>query len=381
MKVKLLLLVCLFLSATFISWAQDGIRKTKVNTSFSYVGDGVSCKKKGNKLQSTCLGLVNAQILFDTQAAGWWHGGSFHANLANTHGGMPSDNFIGDFQGVTNIEAGNRTFFQELWYCQSIGKLSASVGIKDMNEEFSVNEFGGSFINSSFAIHSTFTDNISVSIFPNTGLGGVLSYYFDSTNTVRLGVFDGNPGFMTIHPANFTTPFEGNDGIMTIGEYTYNKGIALDEVGSYKLGVYFHSHNPNEDVLNNRQSGHNYGVYFIGNQRITSSFAGYRILDGFLQLSYSPVKSNTNQFYGGVGVILRGLASKDCSDELGIAMAYAKLKGLHYSNEKIVELHYKCPIYSHFYIQPDIQYVINPSRFDVATPNALVGILRVGISI
>jgi len=347
----------------------------------SYIGDVVGNFKGGVKRQSTYLGLANIHLSLNTQNAGWWRGGELHLNLANTHGGMPSDDFIGDFQGVTNIEAGDRTFFQELWFCQSFGKLSASVGIKDMNAEFSVNEFGGTFINSSFALHSTFTDNISASIFPNTGLGGVLSYSFDSTHTARLGVFDGDPGFMTIHPANFKSPFGGNDGVMAIGEYTYNKGIALDETGSYKMGVYFHSHNTNEDVLNNRQSGHNYGFYFIGNQRFTSSFAGHRILDGFLQLSYSPVESNTNQFYGGAGLILRGLCSEDCSDELGIAMACAKFKGLHYSNEKIVELHYKCPICSHFYIQPDIQYVINPSRFDVATPNALVGILRVGIEI
>lgn len=374
-------LLGILISGIAIAQECDSLSNSSLNLSFSYVGDGVSCKKKGYNLQGTYLGMANAQLLFNTQAAGWWRGGEFHLNLANTHGGMPSDDFIGDFQGVTNIEAGDRTFFQELWYCQSFGKLSASVGIKDMNAEFSVNEFGSTFVNSSFALHSTFTDNISASIFPNTGLGGVLSYSFTPTHTARLGVFDGNPGFMAIHPASFTSPFEDNDGIMAIGEYTYNKGMAINETGSYKLGVYFHSHNTNEDVLNNRQSGHNYGIYFIGNQRFTSSFAGYRILEGFLQLSCSPVESNTNQLYAGAGVILRGLASADCSDELGLAIAYAHLHGTFYQSEKIVELTYKYSAGSHLYLQPDIQYVINPSRFGVATPNALVGILRVGIEI
>lgn len=132
----------------------------------SYIGDVVGNFKGGVKRQSTYLGLANVHLSLNTQNAGWWRGGELHLNLANTHGGMPDD-FIGDFQGVTNIEAGDRTFFQELWFCQSFGKLSASVGIKDMNAEFSVNEFGGTFINSSFALHSTFTDNISASIFPS----------------------------------------------------------------------------------------------------------------------------------------------------------------------------------------------------------------------
>jgi porin len=335
----------------------------------------------GIKRQNTYLGLANAQLLLNTQAAGWWRGGEFHLNFANTHGGTPSDDFIGDFQGVSNIQAGNRTFFQELWYRQSIGKLSASVGIQDMNAEFSVNEFGCTFINSSFALHSTFTDNISVSVFPITGLGGVMAYHFDSTHTVRLGVFDGNPGFMTIHPANFTSPFEGNDGLMTIGEYTYCKGVALSEIGSYKFGAYYHSHNTSMAVENNRESGINYGFYFIGNQRLVSALVGRRILDGFLQLSYSPVKSNTNQLYTGAGVILRGLATKDCSDELGLAAGYAHFHNKLYRNETVVELSYKYSFLGYLYLQPDIQYIIHPSRFDAATPNALVGILRVGLEI
>jgi len=208
-----------------------------------------------------------------------------------------------------------------------------------------------------------------------------MAYHFDSTHTVRLGVFDGNPGFISIHPANFASPFEGRDGFMSIAEYAYNKGIVLNETGSYKFGFYFHSHNEHMDTGENGVSESNYGFYFIGNQRLTSSFAGHHILDGFLQLSYSPVKSNTNRIYTGVGLVLKGLATKDYSDELGLAVGYAHLHGTIYQSERVVELTYKYPIGNHFFLQPDLQYVINPSRFDAATPNALVGILRVEISI
>jgi porin len=357
----------------------DSLPNSSLSLSFSYVGDGVGCAVKGRRLQGSYLGLVNAQLGLNTQAAGWWRGGELHLNLANTHGGMPSDDFVGDFQGVSNIEAGNRTFFQELWFCQSLGRLSTILGIQDMNAEFSVNESGATFINSSFGLHSTFSDNMAVSVYPITGLGGVLRYCFDSVHTARLGIFDGNPGFMSIHPDNFASPFEGNDGFMAIGEYTYNKGIALGDVGAYRFGFYYHSHNEHMDTGADGASESNYGFYFIGNQRLASG--GGRCLDGFLQLSYSPVKSNTNQLYAGAGVVLRGLAARDCSDELGLAVGYAHLHGVIYQSEKVVELTYRYSVGNHIYLQPDLQYVINPSRFGVEAPNALVGLLRVGISL
>ena len=381
LKKQAILLVLLVMLFPFQLLAQDSSRVKAYRMSLSYVGDFVRNFRGGLGRESDYLGLANARLTISTEALRWWSGGEFQLNLANTHGGMPSDEFVGDFQGVSNIQAGDRTFFQEFWYCQTLGRLSASVGIQDMNAEFSVNGVGAVFVNSSFALHSTFSDNIAVPVFPITGLGAVLSYRFTSANALRLGVFDGNPDFVTIHPASLSSPFEGNDGFMSIIEHTYNKGIALDSAGSYKFGFYYHSKNRHADADEGGTSEPSYGFYFVGNQRLTASLAGHRILDGFLQLSYSPVESSTNRLYAGAGLVLQGLATADLADELGLAVGYAHLHGKRYRNETVVELTYKYPFALHFYIQPDIQYVINPSRFDVATPNALVGILRVGIEI
>lgn len=374
-------LLGILLSNTAIAQHEDISSRSPYSTNISYVGDVLSNFGGGFDRKTDYLGLAKIQVSFSTEAARCWKGGELVMNLANTHGRIPSDDFVGDFQGVSNIQAGNRTFFQELLYRQTFGKLKATVGILDMNAEFSVNNVGGTFINSSFGLHSTFTDHIAVSVFPNTGLGAVLMVNLDSTNTLQCGIFDGNSSFMTIYPANFEMPFGENSGFMTIAEYGYNSGIGIKEGGFYKLGCYYHSHYQKQVDISESNIKNLYGFYLVGNQRLISKSGNRSMLDAFVQLSYSPVSHNTNPLYAGAGLVLHGCTPINADDELGLSIAYAQFNDLYYRSEKVVELTYKYPFGAHAYLQPDLQYVINPSRFGVATPNALVGILRVGISL
>lgn len=321
------------------------------------------------------LGLVSGQLLVCTQAAGWWRGGTLNINIANTHGDIPSSSLVGDFQGVSNIEAGNRTFFLELWYRQLMGRVSLTLGIMDMNAHFAVNEFGAIFINSSFGLFSTFSDEMNVSVFPNTGLGAALHYSVGKRHAVRLGFFDGDPDFISLNPIGIKSPFEGNDGMMAVGEYVYSRGL-LCEAGSYRVGGYYHSHTYLLDAPKDDPSAR-YGFYLIANERLGVLFN--RSIDGFLQLSYSPRRGAGNNLYIGSGVLVRGVARTDRADELGLAVAFARFIGKHYSNERIYELSYQYPLGAHLYLQPDVQLIVHPSRFNCSVHNALVSILRFGV--
>ncbi|HEY3388237.1 MAG TPA: carbohydrate porin, partial [Prolixibacteraceae bacterium] len=120
----------------------------------SYIGDLVSNLNGGIRKGTTWLGLANLKAGINTREAGWWKGGEFRINAANTHGGTPSASFVGDFQGVSNIEAGNLTFMYELWYKQTVGDFSLVLGLQDLNSNFAIAENGNLFTNSSFGIHS-----------------------------------------------------------------------------------------------------------------------------------------------------------------------------------------------------------------------------------
>jgi len=89
----------------------DSIKKTPpFSFEASYIGDVVSNFSGGIKKGTTYLGLANIKASFNTETANFWKGGKAYLNIGNTHGGEPSTNLIGDFQGVSNIEAGNLTF-------------------------------------------------------------------------------------------------------------------------------------------------------------------------------------------------------------------------------------------------------------------------------
>jgi len=46
-------------------------------------------------------------------------------------------------------------------------------------------------------------------------------------------------------------------------------------------------------------------------------------------------------------------------------------------HETVLEMTYRYPLWSHLWLQPDLQYVINPAGGETSTDNALVAILRV----
>ena len=159
----------------------------------SYIGDWVTNMRGGIKTGSTYLGLANLKIGFDTEKAGLWKGGSFFINAANTHGGLPSANLVGDFQGVSNIEAGDLTFMYELWYKQQIDKIVLTAGLQDLNVDFSTTSYGAPFNNSSFGIQSSIADNIPSPIFPLTALGVSLQWNVSPAFSWEMALFDGTP--------------------------------------------------------------------------------------------------------------------------------------------------------------------------------------------
>ena len=375
----LLVAILATVASLHFAYSQNVEDRQTVDFGLTYTGDFVNGLSGGIKSGTCYLGYLSASAKISSEGLRLWKNGSFTVNFANTHGATPSESRIGDYQGASNIEAGNRTFFMELYYKHELKSLQLSAGILDMNSAFCVNSFGATFINSSFGLHSTFSDNVTASVFPNTGLGAVVAYELKSKSFFKVGFFDGNPNFLTLHPAVYSSPFEGSDGFMTIGELSYEAGAFAGEAGSYRIGAYYHSHNESIAVDDNSIGESTYGFYFVGNQTLGAYSEAGNPIDAFLQLSYSPVNTHTNQLYVGAGCILRDVAFQ--KDELGLAFGYAKLKNHYYDSEKVVELTYKCWLHSCIYLQPDLQLVLNPSRFNVSTPNALVAMLRFGVEL
>lgn len=346
----------------------DSKEESPFHFSASYTGDLVSNFSGGIKRGTVYLGLANLKAGFDTEKAAWWKGGEAFVNLGNTHGGEPSATLVGDFQGISNIEAGNHSFFYELWYKQSFKSISITIGLQDLNTNFAVSENGALFANSSFGIHSSIVDNVSPPIFPLTALGVNLKWNISADFLMEAAVFDGTPDDFSTNPYNTNWRLSTYDGELAIAELQYTRSLLAGKEGSYKVGAYFHQHADSTNVIQNI-----HGFYLVANQQLTSK------LSGFFQLGISPKKMNTNNLYCGVGLNYTGLFSGRPTDQLGLAVAYAGLEGNSVGSETAIELTYKLQATKCIYIRPDIQYIINPARTNVKLNNALVGVLRFGV--
>lgn len=333
-----------------------------------YTGDIVSNFSGGIKKGTVYLGLVNLKGDFNTEIANWWKGGEVFVNIGNTHGGEPSANLVGDFQGISNIEAGNHTFLYELWYKQNFKNLNITIGLQDLNANFATCDNSALFSNSSFGIHSSIADNVSPPIFPLTALGANIKWNISETFLWETAIFDGTPDDFNKNPYNTKWSLSKDQGYLTITEFQLKKSLLNGKDGCYKLGGYFHQHNDSIDVLQK-----NDGFYFVGDQQVSSK------LSVFCQIGLSPKKKNKNNRYCGVGINCKSLFDKRHDDQFGLAVAYAGIDGNSVGSETAVELTYKLQLNRNIYLRPDIQYIINPVGTEAKLNNALVGFIRFGL--
>jgi carbohydrate-selective porin OprB len=132
--------------------------------------------------------------------------------------------------------------------------------------------------------------------------------------------------------------------------------------GRYKLGAYYHSRDKN------------YGFHLSADRRV-----GDRV-GLFGQLVLSPKSINENNYYIGAGANFAGVFSREQRDAAGIAMAHAGLHRARHRHETAVELYYKYLFSDNIALQPDVQWILNPSGGETKLPDALVGILRLHLN-
>jgi len=370
-----------FLCSHLNAQVQPTVHTTPFSFDASYVGDGFRNFSGGIQKGGTYLGKAHIGLSFNTEKAGFWKGGQFYINGSNTHGGRPSKTFTGDFQIISNIEAGNLTYVHELWFNQRFGKFSSILGVQDLNAEFASSEFSGLFLNSSFGVHSTIANNIPSPIFPLTALGWQFQYDFTENMSGKVAIFDGLPEGYKHNTPNLSWTLDPNEGYLLISEFAMKNLLSESHAGNYKLGIYYHNHygrnNPVDSLM--LLTHVNYGVYMVADQTLFE-YGNGKILSAFAQLAWSPASKNTNFNYLGFGLNYKGLINRRPVDVLGIALARAGFKSDVFSSETTLEMTYKFQLCEQLYIQPDIQYIIHPAGTEMQLYNVLAGIIRFGFN-
>ena len=266
----------------------------------SYKGHLVSNFNGGITTGTTYLGLADLFLHFDAEKAGLWKGGEFLVHGANTHGGEPSADLIGDFQVVSNIEAGNHTFLYELWFKQSFSNFSTTIGLQDLNAEFVNSHVASLFINSSFGVVSVISDNILAPIFPLTSPGITFCWTTSGKLNLKTALYKGSPVDFEGNPYNVNWSLNYLHGFLWISEAQFGWAGKHERQNALKAGFFFHQHDEEIDVVNSEsgdQLTYDYGIYLVGDHQIYQH--GIHDLSVFYQLGVSP--RNDNFGYLGAG--------------------------------------------------------------------------------
>jgi porin len=364
--------------------AQTGMADSNrmVRFGVSYTGDFFSNVTGGIKTGTCYLGMANIRISFSTKAAHLWKGGEFFVNSANTHGNEPSMRFLGDLQVASNIEAGNHTFMQEIWYKQVWKHGEITIGLQDLNINFVNSSNSSLLLNSSFGILPTVSGNVPAPIFPLTSLGISTNWKLARRLTLLSAVYDGSATDFDENPHNLNWDIGVGEGLLLFNELQRETMIGKMP-GLYKAGIYIHQHFSTEDDHDEDVDTlfrNNNGIYFIGDQMFWKSDADERNLCFFIQLGWAPQRQNINHHYLGLGFNFTGLLSRKGYDIAGIAMAHDGLRGST-RHETTLEFTYRYNLFKFLYLQPDIQFIINPAGTGDDLNNCLAATLRFGISL
>ncbi len=302
---------------------------------------------------------------------------NFYINAANTHGAEPSQQLIGDVQALSNIEAGNHTYLQELWYKQQFNKFVFTLGLQDLNVEFANSDYAQLYLNSSFGILPVISNNFNASIFPLTTMGLTFDWNFSDKTRWINAFYDGSPTNFDYNPYNLKWQFNSGEGLLIISEI--QKFIKIKQLsGVYKAGVYFHFHRKGGNVITpDSLTNHLVGIYSYIDQAVWKK--DHRNAGIFVQLGYSPSSASTNNLYFGTGINYTGLFSAKGNDILGLACAHV-IFTRNAESETAIELTYHYQLNGHLFFQPDFQYIVNPSGTGEPLANAFVANLRLGIS-
>lgn len=372
-------------SISFVCMHLIGIAATAqesepLNFTLGYTADLWSAATKNGDKDPLYLDLLTASAQADLAQLIGWKGASLHASALYSNGESFSAR-VGDAQIVSNIETGQQTArIYEAWFEQSFTEAtSLKVGLYDLNSEFDVLEAAGLFINSAHGIGSIvgLSGLNGPSIFPVTSFGARLAHRFAPRWHGRLAILDGVPDdFARKNGKNLA--INNRDGALIAAELE----TPLPRQGRLLLGHWRYTSKA-ERLDGNEADAGNKGVYLRGETVIfREPGSDDEGLEAFLRLGRgSPTKNALNRFVG-AGLNYRGLIPGRANDQTGLALAavftssaFRDLQGVNANNAEMnIELTHRFAFGSFFALQPDLQYIINPS----ANPS-LDDVLAVGL--
>ncbi len=354
----------------------------------------------GIRRKTETVGDLDLLLTIDTKKlVSGWQGTLFVYGLG-TYGDDPSKH-VGDIQAVSNIAAPNTWKLFEAWYQQNLfERFSLLGGLYDVTSEFDVMVSSSElFVNSSFGTGAELaaSGKNGPSTFPATSLGIRGQAIVTDGLMIRAVVADGVPGDPNDPHGTHIQLREGDGlfGAMEFAYYKFRKGdidkgkprrLTFRRVGrsapleyEAKAAIGFWGYTTSLDHLSKIDSSGEpvkrhgtYGMYGLAEYDV---YHEHDDTDQELTIfgragMADPRVNRFSQYYGG-GLVYTGLLPGRKFDQTGIGAA-AAVNSKYYKRsqrragqqvdtaEIALEVTHSIFVNHNLFIQPDVQYVINP---------------------
>jgi len=369
MTLKTTAFLCITLCASGALNGTSAQDSDPISANLTYKGEVWNVASGGLQSGTRYLQNIDLSLDIDLSTFGVNNSSIYFQGLINNRAELSGD-LVGDAQVISNIDNGEVYRLYEAWYQYDGAKARIKTGLIDLNSEFDVIDPAGLFINSSHGIGPDFsqTGENGPSIFPSTSLAALIEWKLSEKLTFSTGIFDAVPNDPN-NPKKHKISL--NDGALFVGEINYRSenGFRL-ALGSYGYTAKF------DPLIAGTPKHLRAGLYGIIEGPLSENTSAW------LRVGSSDNSVNQFSHYIGGGVVMTDPFGTTGGDQLGFAVGNA-INGPHFkAQERIAgntpaaaettfELTYRRALSKIFTIQPDIQYVVNPSGLK-NTKNALV---------
>lgn len=310
--------------------------------------------------------LLNVSITLETEKLHLWNGGELQLSFQNENGEFASAD-AGDLQGIDNIDADGRTQIAELWLGQSFldDQLKLKLGKIDANADFNVAQYSAEFLHSSAGMSPTV---LGMPSYPDAAMGAQLifdgeRYYlgggiFDGAAQEGISTGDKGPATFIGKPSDLFLVLEGGP------KWKLNGGTLPGKLG---VGVWHHT--GTFDRFDGGTERGTSGLYLQASQLIYSETGdnndGCQGIGVFCRYGWADANVSVIEHHIGCGIAWTGALPTRDHDSFGLGINTALLSqedgaGVDRRAETSVELFYKIQVMPWLYVQPDVQYIVNP---------------------
>jgi porin len=344
-------------------------------------------------------GVLNLAVDIDLERlTNWWAGGTIHANGLWIFGPSLSAQYVGDISNTSNISGFNTFRLQELWFEQSFWQQRATLrmGMLAADAEFFTSSNAALFLSGTFGAFTFVANNLpNPPVYPIAVPGVRLAIQPTSKFYFQAGIYDGDGQSQQVNNHGVNFRIDANDGALIFSEIGYLLNQSAGDrglKGTFKLGSFVHTHNFDTWSSQARAAlgtgslqgaGADYGIYGVVDQELLS--AAGRTIGMFIRGGDAPKDVNFVNWYIDGGFVFKGFVPERADDTVGIAVAHSSISqdfsnaevaqgNPSFSSETVLETTYSFAIAPWWTVQPDFQYIWNPSAQNGSKNAAVLGV-------